>query len=185
MSLPVDMLYTDSMSEESLATADDSSETVIDNVSANRKLGSQRKKIIMKLKVFLIACILAVAAGEAPVHHSPPAYPAPSHYHKPHYPEEPPKYTFNYGVADHYGANFGHSETRDGYRTEGSYSVDLPDGRKQTVNYQDNGDGLEAVVNYEGEAQYPAHKPSYPAHPTYKPSYPSHPTPYPPPPHYE
>ncbi|XP_071527845.1 pro-resilin-like [Panulirus ornatus] len=101
--------------------------------------------------------------GDQPVYHAPPAYGYPQ---PPEHPEVPPKYTYNYGVADDYsGANFGHSESRDGYKTEGSYTVDLPDGRKQIVTYVDNGDGLEAVVTYEGEAQYPDHKPSYPAPP--------------------
>ena len=31
-------------------------------------------------------------------------------------------------------------ENRDGYATTGSYSVALPDGRTQTVNYHTNGD---------------------------------------------
>ncbi|XP_069952348.1 uncharacterized protein [Cherax quadricarinatus] len=127
-----------------------------------------------------------VVAGEPPVHHAPPAPPVhhappapPVHHappvyhtphHQPHYPEVPPKYAFNYAVVDHYsGANFGHSETRDGYKTEGTYNVDLPDGRKQTVNYADNGGGLEAVVNYDGEAKYPEYKPVY--KPEYKPQY--------------
>nr|XP_053637324.1 cuticle protein 8-like [Cherax quadricarinatus] len=124
----------------------------------------------MALKVFVIACILVVVGGEAPVYPAPSAYHAPSSYHQPHYPAVPPKYAFNYGVVDHYsGANFGHSEVRDGYKTEGSYSVDLPDGRKQTVNYVDKGDGLDAVVNYEGQARHPVHKPSYPSHPVHYP----------------
>ena len=101
-----------------------------------------------------------------------------------------PQYKYNYGVSDGYsGAAFGHSETRDGYKTEGSYTVDLPDGRKQTVTYVDNGDGLEALVTYEGEAQYPEHpQPSYPAPPPAEPVYaqpppePSYPAPPPPPP---
>nr|XP_027207754.1 pro-resilin-like [Penaeus vannamei] len=88
--------------------------------------------------------------------------PPPAYHSEPHYPDVPPKYTYNYGVADGYsGANFGHSESRDGYKTEGSYTVDLPDGRKQTVKYVDNGDGLVAEVSYEGEAHYPEHTPAY------------------------
>ncbi|KAG7171376.1 Pro-resilin-like 138 [Homarus americanus] len=146
------------------------------------------------MAVIVTACVVMVAvADQAPVYHAPPAYgPPPSYhapqpYHQPEYPEVPPKYTYNYGVADEYsGANFGHSEVRDGYKTEGSYTVNLPDGRKQTVTYVDNGDGLEAVVTYEGEAQYPEHQPSYSAPPApyaplpaYEPApaYPAPPTP--------
>ncbi|XP_045583972.2 cuticle protein 8-like [Procambarus clarkii] len=148
----------------------------------------------MALKVLIIAMVVVVVVAEdlAPVYHTTPSYhtPEPYHqpvsyhqsapYHQPAYPEVPPKYTYNYGVSDGYtGVNFGHSEVRDGYKTEGSYSVDLPDGRKQTVNYVDNGDGLEAQVTYKGEARHPEHRPSYPAHPS---PYPAHPSPYPPPP---
>ncbi|XP_037804828.1 adhesive plaque matrix protein-like [Penaeus monodon] len=99
--------------------------------------------------------------------HAPePAYHAPDHY-EPEYADVPPKYNYNYGVADTYsGANFAASESRDGYNTEGTYTVDLPDGRKQIVNYVDNGDGYVAQVTYEGEAQYPEYKP------TYKPAFP-------------
>ncbi|XP_069976131.1 cuticle protein 21-like isoform X2 [Penaeus vannamei] len=108
-----------------------------------------------------------------PAYHTPePAYHAPEH-HEHEYPDVPPKYNYNYGVADGYsGANFGHSESRDGYKTEGSYTVDLPDGRKQTVKYVDNGDGYVAEVSYEGEAHYPEYKPTY--KPTYKPAPPAY-----------
>lgn len=85
--------------------------------------------------------------------------------------QEPPKYAYNYGVADDYsGTNFAHSESRDGYNTQGSYTVNLPDGRIQTVTYYDNGDGLMAEVTYEGEAQYPEYKPEYRPAPAYNPA---------------
>ncbi|XP_027219319.2 larval cuticle protein A2B [Penaeus vannamei] len=129
----------------------------------------------MSLKIAVFACAAVVAlADQAPVY----APPAPAPYgHEPVYPDVPPQYTYNYGVADGYsGVNLGHSESRDGYKTEGSYSVDLPDGRKQTVKYVDNGDGLVAEVIYEGEAQYPEHTPSYKAAP---PAYPDPPAPAP------
>ncbi|XP_037804823.1 cuticle protein 18.6-like [Penaeus monodon] len=103
-----------------------------------------------------------------PAYHAPePAYHAPKHY-EPEYADVTPKYNYNYGVANTYsGANFAASESRDGYNTEGTYTVDLPDGRKQIVNYVDNGDGYVAQVTYEGEAQYPEYKPTYkPASPT-------------------
>ncbi|KAK3849886.1 hypothetical protein Pcinc_043379 [Petrolisthes cinctipes] len=39
--------------------------------------------------------------------------------------------------------------------TKGTYSVHLPDGRLQTVNYFVNGDsGFVAEVNYDGEARF-------------------------------
>ncbi len=71
--------------------------------------------------------------------------------------QEPAKYDFNYAVKDDYSGNdFGHNEGRDGYNTEGSYYVQLPDGRLQKVTYYVNGDsGYVAEVTYQGEAQYP------------------------------
>merc|ERR1712157_456992 len=68
---------------------------------------------------------------------------------------EPPVYAYNYGVADDYsGANFAQTEQRDGYATSGSYTVNLPDGRVQTVTYSDNGDGIVQDVSYSGEPSY-------------------------------
>ncbi|XP_076061297.1 uncharacterized protein LOC143037071 [Oratosquilla oratoria] len=69
----------------------------------------------------------------------------------------PAKYDFNYAVKDEDSGNdFGHQETRDGDRTEGSYYVQLPDGRLQKVTYYVDGDsGFVANVEYEGEAHYP------------------------------
>ncbi|XP_037804821.1 larval cuticle protein A2B-like [Penaeus monodon] len=143
----------------------------------------------MSLKVFVLACVAVIAQCDkapvyappppaytpAPYHAPEPAYHAPAHY-EPEYPDVPPKYNYNYGVADGYsGANFAASESRDGYKTDGSYTVDLPDGRKQIVKYVDNGDGYVAEVTYEGEAQYPEYKPTYkPAPPAYAPP-PPHP----------
>merc|ERR1711933_679791 len=67
-------------------------------------------------------------------------------------------YTYNYGVADDYSkAAFSQTESNDGTGVvEGSYQVNLPDGRIQTVNYHANDvDGYVAEVSYAGEAQYP------------------------------
>merc|ERR1711981_315108 len=67
-------------------------------------------------------------------------------------------YTYNYGVADDYSkAAFSQTESNDGTGVvEGSYSVNLPDGRVQTVTYHANDvDGYVAEVSYAGEAQYP------------------------------
>ncbi|XP_063602846.1 cuticle protein 19.8-like [Penaeus indicus] len=108
----------------------------------------------MSLKVAVLACVAVVALCDKapvqdplpPVYTPRPAYHAPAPYHapepayhahahyEPEYPAVPPKYNYNYGVADSYsGVNLGHTESRDGYKTEGSYTVDLPDGRKQIV----------------------------------------------------
>ena len=71
---------------------------------------------------------------------------------------------------DYSGTNFGTEERRDGYATQGSYYVALPDGRLQKVTYSVNGDGgYVADVTYEGEAQYPEVKPYSPA-PAYNPT---------------
>merc|ERR1712025_361268 len=107
----------------------------------------------MIAKAALALALVAVSLA-AP---SQPAYgyaPAPSY-------EEPAKYDFNYAVKDDYSGNdFGHQEARDGYDTQGSYYVQLPDGRLQKVTYTVNGDsGYVADVTYEGEAQYPEYKP--------------------------
>ena len=85
------------------------------------------------------------------------------------YTQAPAQYDFNYAVKDDYSGNdFGHNEARDGYDTQGSYYVQLPDGRLQQVTYTVNGDsGYVAEVSYEGEAQYPAEQPAYKPAPTY------------------
>ena len=74
------------------------------------------------------------------------------------YPDEVSPYTYQYAVADDYsGARFDASETDDGTAArQGSYSVNLPDGRIQHVNYHANDiDGYVAEVTYEGTAVYP------------------------------
>lgn len=69
--------------------------------------------------------------------------------------QAPPKYVFEYTVKDpYYGGHYGHVEQRDGYVTKGSYFVDLPDGRRQTVTYTADEYGYHPVVSYEGEAHY-------------------------------
>ncbi|XP_068209744.1 cuticle protein 7-like [Palaemon carinicauda] len=115
-----------------------------------------------------IAFVFALVASVAASPDRAPSYgyaPAPVH-------EGPAQYDFNYAVRDQYSGNdFGHQENRNGYDTQGSYYVQLPDGRLQKVTYYVNGDsGYVAEVTYEGEAQYPAHQPSYTPAPAYKPS---------------
>merc|ERR1711936_656400 len=71
---------------------------------------------------------------------------------------EPSPHTYTYAVADDYSkANFQQSESNDGTgAATGSYSVNLPDGRIQTVTYNANDlTGNVATVEYAGEAQYP------------------------------
>merc|ERR1740122_175343 len=113
-------------------------------------------------KVALSAALLAVAAA-APA--GPPAPYAPE-------PVLPPVYAYQYGVADDYSkAVFSQTENRDNYATAGSYSVNLPDGRVQTVTYSVNGPdgGYVADVQYSGTAAYPEYKPA--AHPAPAPVY--------------
>merc|ERR1712223_128670 len=144
-------------------------------------------------KIFALATVAAVAsADKAPA----PSYgykPAPAPYHAPApapaykahpapvYHNEPPKYVYEYVVADDYShVNYGHTESRDGYATSGSYRVALPDGRTQIVTYTADENGYVADVKYEGVAKYPEEKayhpapaPAYhaaPAPPTYKPA---------------
>merc|ERR1739847_170546 len=102
----------------------------------------------------------------APVVHAAPAYHAPVHdvaHPVAHavaevYPDEISPYTYNYAVADDYSnSNFNAAETSDGAgNAEGSYSVALPDGRIQHVNYHsDPVNGYVAEVTYDGTAAYP------------------------------
>merc|ERR1712055_616187 len=105
----------------------------------------------------------AAPAYHAPVVHAAPAYHAPvvhaaPAYHAPAYPDVPSPYTYTYAVSDDYSkANFNAAETGDGAgNAEGSYSVALPDGRLQHVNYKADGyAGYVADVTYEGAAVYP------------------------------
>ena len=74
------------------------------------------------------------------------------------YPDEISPYTYSYNVADDYsGSNFHAEETDDGTSNrQGSYTVALPDGRVQHVNYHANNlDGYVAEVVYDGTAVFP------------------------------
>nr|XP_045624320.1 pro-resilin-like [Procambarus clarkii] len=104
--------------------------------------------------------VLAVLVGAA---HALPEAPAPYGA-----PAGPASYNFNYAVKDAGGNDFGHSERRNGYNTQGSYHVQLPDGRLQNVAYTVNGDaGYVAQVGYQGEASYPAYHPAPRPAPSY------------------
>merc|ERR1712106_851074 len=112
--------------------------------------------------VHAAAIVHAAPAYAAPVVHAAPAYHAPlvkavAGYAAPDLAEISP-YTYNYAVADDYsGAAFNQGESNDGNGVvEGSYSVNLPDGRVQTVTYHANDyDGYVAEVSYQGTAAYP------------------------------
>merc|ERR1711997_471313 len=129
--------------------------------------------------VFLLASTTAVPVQVAPDGYgpsavpygpSPPSYaarPEPPRAYKvqPAYPEEveeekfePQPYKYEYGVQDDYSkAAFAKSETQNEVgAVTGSYKVNLPDGRIQTVTYTaDPVNGYKAVVSYEGEPVYP------------------------------
>jgi len=101
----------------------------------------------------------APAFAHAPVVHAAHAiaHPVAAGYAAPDLAEVSP-YSYNYAVADDYsGAAFNQAETNDGTGVvEGSYSVNLPDGRIQHVNYHANDyDGFISDVSYEGTAAYP------------------------------
>merc|ERR1711887_328120 len=102
----------------------------------------------------------AAVVHHTPVVHAAPAYHTPvvKGYTEPAFPDVPSPYTYTYGVADDYSkATFNSAETGDGNgNAEGSYSVALPDGRIQHVNYKADGyAGYVADVTYEGTAVYP------------------------------
>lgn len=64
-------------------------------------------------------------------------------------------YSFQYGVDDDAsGLDFGHKESSDGLVVTGTYYVQLPDGRMETVNYKADDNGYVAEVLYDGEAKY-------------------------------
>ncbi|XP_069937585.1 cuticle protein 7-like [Cherax quadricarinatus] len=122
------------------------------------------------MKVILVVT-LAAAAVAAP---SGPPYgfsPAPAYRPAPSYASAPARYSFDYAVNDPPSGNdFGHQESRDGDHTQGSYYVQLPDGRLQQVAYTVRGDsGYLAEVTYQGEARYPTYQPAYRPAPAYTP----------------
>merc|ERR1712168_1165746 len=94
------------------------------------------------------------------VAHAAPAYHAPvkAGYVADDLAEVSP-YSYTYAVADDYsGAAFNQAENNDGTGVvDGQYSVNLPDGRIQTVKYHANDyDGYVADVTYEGTPTYGA-----------------------------
>nr|XP_053635416.1 pro-resilin-like [Cherax quadricarinatus] len=75
----------------------------------------------------------------------------------------PIPYNFNYGVSAG-DTNFGQQESGDGSNVKGTYYVNLPDGRVQTVAYWADGSGYHPTVTYQGTASYPSYAPSYGYH---------------------
>ncbi len=136
---------------------------------------------IILLQILALSAFAAVALARPQSSYAPapaPVYaPAPAPAYGPApveiYADTAPQYNFEYAVSDSYSNNFGHSESRDGYRTSGSYRVALPDSRTQIVTYTADENGLVSDVKYEGEAIYPTEvKSSYapaPA-PAYRPA---------------
>ena len=120
--------------------------------------------LFVKFFVATIAAMAAVASAAAP----PPYAPAP-------YKEGPVAYKYAYAVNDEYAnLRFDANEARDGYATNGGYSVLLPDGRTQIVKYvvADDYSGYVADVQYEGYAKAPApYKPAPYKPAPYKPVY--------------
>ena len=113
--------------------------------------------------VFSFASLINTSIGRPSPDNPPASYnPAPS------YASEPASYSYQWAVKDDYSNNnYGQTETRNGDKTTGSYSVLLPDGRTQTVTYSVDGyGGYVADVTYEGEAKYPE-APKYKPAPSY------------------
>ncbi|XP_037802388.1 pro-resilin-like [Penaeus monodon] len=109
----------------------------------------------MNTKVFILLGLAAIAAADSfeSYEYRPPQ----RHSSEESYESGEAKYDFQWAVKhDDSGNDFGHQEARDGEDTQGSYYVQLPDGRLQTVRYVvDGDDGYVADVNYEGEARFP------------------------------
>jgi len=128
-------------------------------------------------KIAIASALVAAAFADSPP--PPPApYGPPPAYHKPapYHPKEeklaPQPFAYQYGVKDDYsGADFEKTENQDNYgNLEGSYRVNLPDGRVQIVTYHaDHENGFVADVKYEGTAVFPPEpKEGYGYHPAPK-----------------
>ncbi|XP_053648619.1 larval cuticle protein A2B [Cherax quadricarinatus] len=109
----------------------------------------------MNAKILLFLGLVAVVAADKrpSFSYGPPA----AHPDDSDEVVEPPKYGYEWNVQDgETGNDFAHQEARDLENTKGSYTIQLPDGRRQTVTYYVDGDsGFVADVQYSGEARYP------------------------------
>ncbi|XP_027216985.2 pro-resilin-like [Penaeus vannamei] len=104
-------------------------------------------------QVLLLLSLAAIVAADTREIYRPPQSQETSESSEESYESSEAKYSFNWAVSDDSSSNeFGHQEARDGDYIQGSYYVQLPDGRLQTVKYFVDGDsGYVAEVNYEGE----------------------------------
>ncbi|XP_076061351.1 uncharacterized protein LOC143037122 [Oratosquilla oratoria] len=116
------------------------------------------RKLLKKDRLAVAFALVAIALAR-PDNLPNYSYSPPSHHDSRESLEyfETPKYEFTHAVKDEESYNdFGHQEARDDEHTQGSYYVQLPDGRLQKVTYYVDGDsGFVAEVSYEGEARYP------------------------------
>merc|ERR1719507_1621785 len=112
-----------------------------------------------------LLCLGLVSAAPRP--DGPPVYraepykaaqvykPAPAPYKEEELAPQP--YEYKYGVKDDYSQRtYDKAETQDEYgNVQGSYKINLPDGRVQIVTYVSDKDGFRADVNYEGTPVFP------------------------------
>merc|ERR1711931_601918 len=121
-------------------------------------MGQSHKTIhTLNMQAFITLAMVA-AASAAPQYAAAPVVHAVAHAVAAPDLAEPSPYTYTYAVADDYSkANFQQSESNDGTgAVTGSYSVNHPDGRIQTVTYNANDlTGNVATVEYSGTAAYP------------------------------
>ncbi|XP_071746628.1 cuticle protein 19.8-like [Lepeophtheirus salmonis] len=111
-----------------------------------------------------LAVVLTDPPAPAPTTQTPfPYHSSPAYHPVPSNKEDLAVYQYQYAVSDEYaGLNFGADEARDGYSTQGKYSVTLPDGCIQTVSYNvaDAYSDYVADVTYSREANYEPYHPT-------------------------
>ncbi|XP_063888680.1 cuticle protein 7-like [Scylla paramamosain] len=112
-----------------------------------------RQPTTMNAKIVILLGLVAMAAADSDEFRG---YRAPRASSEESYESSEAKYNFQWAVDHDPSSNeFGHQEARDGDNTQGSYYVQLPDGRLQQVTYYVDGDsGYIADVKYTGSASY-------------------------------
>ncbi|OXU32051.1 hypothetical protein TSAR_002856 [Trichomalopsis sarcophagae] len=152
---------------------DDEAET---QAPAAALLGIEKVAAVLLVLVGSALCSLEPAGYRSPSSHSQylPPYSrqpstrlsAPSRQYEHH---EPAKYNFAYQVKDsNSGNDYSHQESRDGSLTRGSYSVLLPDGRRQIVEYEADEAGYRPKITYEAaqpQSRYGQPSRAYPGGP--------------------